>query len=111
MLSPHGSTTSDPEEKLEELHTNLKKQVTCSICLDTYTEPKILSCHHTFCCECLERHAVVNQRQGKFRCPECQVEINLPEGNRFDCLPNSFLHKSLLSVLQAESREGELLSN
>ena len=107
MLPLRGSSTSDREE----LIMNLKKQVTCSICLDTYTEPKILSCHHTFCCECLERHAIVNQRQGKFRCPECQVEINLPEGNRFDCLPNSFLHKSLLSVLQAESCEGELLSN
>ena len=111
ILPPHGSSTSDPQEKLEELLMNLKKQVTCSICLDTFTEPKILSCHHTFCCECLERHARVSQRQGKFRCPECQVEINLPEGNRFDCLPNSFLHKSLLSVLQAESCEGELLSS
>ena len=111
ILPPHGSSTSDPQEKLEELRMNLKKQVTCSICLDTFTEPKIISCHHTFCCECLERHARVSQRQGKFRCPECQVEISLPEGNCFDCLPNSFLHKSVLSVLQAESCEGELLSN
>ena len=111
MLPLHRSSTSDPEEKLEELRTNLKKQLTCSICLDIYTEPKTISCLHTFCCECLERHARVSQRQGKFRCPECQVEISLPEGNRFDCLPNSFLHKSLLSVLQAESCEGELLSN
>ena len=110
MLPLHGSSTSDPEKKLEELHMNLKKQVTCSICLDTYTEPKTISCLHTFCCECLERHARVSQRQGKFRCPECQVEIDLPEGNRFDCLPNSFFHKSLLSVLQAEDCKGELLS-
>ena len=66
MLPLHRSSTADPEEKLEELCTNLKKQVTCSICLDTYTEPKIISCHHTFCCECLERHATVSQRQGKF---------------------------------------------
>ena len=110
MLPLHGSSASDPEKKLEELHMNLKKQVTCSICLDTYTEPKTISCLHTFCCECLERHARVSQKQGKFRCPECQVEIDLPEGNRFDCLPNSFFHKSLLSVLQGEDRKGELLS-
>ncbi|XP_027050744.1 E3 ubiquitin-protein ligase TRIM71-like, partial [Pocillopora damicornis] len=37
-----------------------------------------------------------------FRCPECQAEIDLPEGNRFDLLPNSFFHKSLLGVLEAE---------
>ena len=73
--------------------------------MDTYTEPKTISCLHTFCCRCLERHArVVSQRQGKFRCPECQAEIDLPEGNRFDRLPNSFFHKSLLGVLEAEDR-------
>ena len=90
---------------MDPLFKNLKKQVTCSICLDTYTEPKTISCLHTFCCECLERHARVSQRQGKFRCPECQAEINLPEGNRFDRLPNSFFHKSLLDVIEAEDRQ------
>ena len=78
---------------------DLKKQVTCSICLDTYTEPKTISCLHTFCCKCLEKHAIMSQRQGKFRCPECHAEIDLPEGNRFDHLPISFFHKSLSSLL------------
>ena len=90
---------------MDPLFKNLKKQVTCSICLDTYTEPKTISCLHTFCCECLERHARVSQRHGKFRCPECQAEIDLPQGNRFDRLPNSFFHKSLLGVLEAEDRQ------
>ena len=89
---------------MDPLYKNLKQQVTCSICLDTYTQPKTISCLHTFCCECLERHARVSQRQGKFRCPECQAEIDLPVGNRFDLLPNSFFHKSLLGVLEAEDR-------
>ena len=91
---------------MNPLVKNLKKQLTCSICFDTYNEPKTISCLHTFCCQCLERHArVVSQRQGKFRCPECQAEINLPEGNRFDRLPNSFFHKSLLGVIEAEDRQ------
>ena len=75
----------------------LKKQVTCSICFDTYTEPKTISCLHTFCCECLEKHVRVSQKKGKFRCPECQAVIDLPDGNRFDHLPNSFFHKSSLN--------------
>ena len=87
---------------MNPLVKNLEKRVTCSICLDTYTESKTISCLHTFCCQCLERHARVSQGQGKFRCPECQREIDLPEGNRFDRLPNSFFHKSLLGVLEAE---------
>ena len=87
---------------MESLLKNIKQQVTCSICLDTYTEPKIISCFHTFCCECLEKHARVSQKEGKFRCPECQAAIDLPEGNRFDRLPNSFFHKSLLSLLAVQ---------
>ena len=94
---------------MESLLKNIKQQVTCSICLDTFNEPKIISCFHTFCCECLEKHARVSQKEGKFRCPECQAAIDLPEGNRFDRLPNSFFHKSLLSLL-AVRQSGEASS-
>ena len=84
---------------MESLLKNIKQQVTCSICLDIYTEPKIISCFHTFCCECLEKHARVSHKEGKFRCPVCQAAIDLPEGNCFDRFPNSFFHNSLLSLL------------
>ena len=84
---------------MESFLRNLTKQVTCSICLDTFNDPKIISCFHTFCCECLENHARASHRQGIFRCPECQAEIDLPEGNRFDRLPTSFFHNSLLNLL------------
>ena len=84
---------------MESLLRNLKEHVTCSICLDTFTDPKTITCLHTFCCECLKKHALTSQRNGKFRCPECQAEVDLPEANRFDKLPTSFHHNSLLSVL------------
>ena len=93
---------------MEPLVANLKKQLTCSICLETYTDPKIISCLHTFCCKCLEKHARKNHRQGKFRCPECQAEIDLPEGNHFDRLQTSFIHNSLLGLLETEDREALL---
>ena len=91
---------------MESLLKNLKEHVTCSICLDTYTKPKTIACLHTFCCECLERHALTSQKQGFYRCPECQAQIRIPEGKRFDNLPSSFLHNSLLSLL-AVRRSGE----
>ena len=53
----------------------------------------------------MEEHATKTHRQGKFRCPECQAEIDLPEGNRFDRLPTSFIHNSLLGLLETEDRE------
>ena len=84
---------------MESLLKNLKEHVTCSICLDTFTDPKTITCLHTFCCDCLKKHALISQRNGKFRCPECQAEVDLPEANRFDKLSTSFHHNSLLSVL------------
>ncbi|XP_022807291.1 E3 ubiquitin-protein ligase TRIM56-like [Stylophora pistillata] len=87
---------------MESLLKNLKEHVTCSICLDTYTERKTITCLHTFCCECLERHALTRQKQGFYPCPDCQAQIRIPEGNCFENLPNSFRHNSLLSLLAVQ---------
>ena len=94
---------------MESLLKNLKEHVTCSICLDTFTEPKTISCLHTFCCECLKRHALTTQRHGQFRCPECQAQVGVPES--FDKLPTGFLQNSLLGVLAVQqSGDGSEIS-
>ena len=96
---------------MEALLKNLKEHVTCSICLDTYTDPKTIDCLHTFCFECLKKHALTSQRQGFYRCPECQAQVGVPEGNHFDRLPSSFLHNSFLSLLAVrQSGDGSELS-
>ena len=87
---------------MESLLKNLKKHVECSICLDNFKEPKTIACLHTFCCECLKKHVLMSQRYGHFRCPECQTQIAIPEGNLLDQLPTSFLHNSLLSLLTVQ---------
>ena len=87
---------------MEFLLNDLKKYVQCSICLENFTEPKTIACLHTFCSECLKKNALMTQRDGQFRCPECQTQISIPEGNRFDQLPTSFLHNSLLSLLTVQ---------
>ena len=94
---------------MESLLKNLIEHVTCSICLDTFTEPKTITCLHTFCCECLKRHALTTQQDGKFRCPECQAENGVPD--RFDKLPTGFLQNSLLGVLAVQkSGDGSEIS-
>ena len=94
---------------MESLLKNLKEHITCSICLDTFTEPKTIACLHTFCCECLKRHALTTQQEGKFRCPECQGEVGVPE--RFDQLPTGFLQNSLLGLLAVQqSGDGSEIS-
>ena len=94
---------------MESLLKNLKEHVTCSICLDTFTEPKTITCLHTFCGECLKRHALKTQRQGQFRCPECQAQVGVPES--FDQLPTGFLQNSLLGLLAVQkSGDGSEIS-
>ena len=96
---------------MESLLKNLEKHVTCSICLDTYTKPKTIACLHTFCLICLEEHALRTQSQGQFRCPDCQAQVNIPEGKCFDNLPTGFLQNSLLSLLAVrQSGDGSQIS-
>ena len=52
-------------------------KLTCSICLGAYKEPKVLPCCHTFCRTCLEGLAA--KTEGKFKCPECRTEHDIPD--------------------------------
>ena len=106
-----GRAAVEQSLRMESLLINLKEQVTCAICLDSFTDPKTITCLHTFCCDCLRKHALISQRNGKFRCPECQAEVDLPEANCFDKLPSSFHHKRLLSLLAVrQSGDGNEIS-
>ena len=61
------------------------KELECSICLDQYVNPKLLSCMHTFCSNCIsklpqEKHHEDQQNQhpaqhhgGTIACPECRA--------------------------------------
>ena len=54
----------------------------CSICLDLYDDPLILSgCGHTFCRECITKH-LQGRKAYSSQCPECKK----PARER-DCLP------------------------
>ena len=90
---------------MDSLLKNLKKHVTCSICLDTFTDPKTIACFHTFCCECLKQYASKTQRDGQFRCPECQTQVDIPERNDFEKLPTGFLQTRLLELLAVQQSE------
>ncbi len=57
----------------------LEEQLTCSVCLDTYTNPKQLQCHHVYCQQCLAR-LVVRDQQGQLSltCPTCRQVTPVP---------------------------------
>ena len=67
-----------PPTVTEQALRKLEDQLTCGICLDSYTEPKLLQCFHVFCKQCLER-LVVHDHQGlSLHCPSCHRSTLLP---------------------------------
>ena len=58
----------------------IQEQVTCGICLEPYTQPKLLKCFHVFCEHCL-RPLVREGPQGRsLTCPQCRQKTDLPGG-------------------------------
>ena len=64
------------EKSLEDL----EKEVTCAVCQEHYTDPKILPCLHYYCKQCILRLALRTGKNKPFSCPECRKDTTLPEG-------------------------------
>ena len=80
----------------------LEKEITCAVCQEHYTEPKILPCLHYYCKKCILKLAIRTGSKQPFSCPECREETTLPEGDA-DQLKRAFFvnrFKSNFSVLQ-----------
>ena len=56
----------------EQALKKLEDQLTCGICLDSYTEPKLLQCFHVFCKQRLERLVVRDPKGLSLHCPSCR---------------------------------------
>ncbi|XP_066288694.1 tripartite motif-containing protein 3-like [Branchiostoma lanceolatum] len=57
------------------LGPEIQEELSCSICLELFTRPKMLPCQHTFCEDCLQDHVGV---QNAFQCPTCQLQVKVP---------------------------------
>ena len=67
-----------PDDHGEALK-KINAQLECSICLDTFKDPKLLQCFHVFCQLCLE--PLVSRDGQSLRCPACRRSIPLgPNG-------------------------------
>ena len=88
----------------EKTLDKLVNQLSCAICLDTYTDPKILHCHHVFCQGCLGGIASQNQ-QGRtvVVCPNCRLVTPVP-GNGVAGLQSAFRITQLLEIVSEHKK-------
>ncbi|CAH1245792.1 TRIM2 [Branchiostoma lanceolatum] len=101
-------TTDDSKTSTqsEELGADFDKiSLTCSVCMNTYNDPRILPCLHTFCADCLEQWRKGNKQ---FTCPTCRQQVTLP-GTDVSSLPPHFYIKNLqdLRALQNSIQANE----
>ena len=105
--------------------STLYDQLTCSVCLQRYKDPRTLPCHHSFCRVCLERVPVLEQEEAEpesgdeqheaakleqqataieIKCPCCRKSVFLPPSGVSE-LPTAFLINNLLEVQKAAEYE------
>ena len=84
---------------LQTLLHNLHEEVSCSVCMSPFTDPKILPCFHTFCLHCLNELQRTSGKHGEISCPECRRKFQVPGSGYPKDLPANFRMNSLLDVM------------
>jgi tripartite motif-containing protein 2/3 len=68
----------------------------CSLCLESFNDPRILPCGHTFCLLCLQRLVAVKNATHHL-CSICRVPWATPKDG-LGALPKNFVAKSIVSL-------------
>ena len=84
---------------LQTLLHNLHEEVSCSVCVSPFTNPKILPCFHTFCLHCLNELQRTSGKHGEIACPECRKKFQVPGSGYPKDLPANFRMNRLLDVV------------
>nr|XP_060638954.1 E3 ubiquitin-protein ligase TRIM56 [Anolis sagrei ordinatus] len=72
--------------------------LSCPICLERFSRPKILPCLHTYCQGCLETlldgraEGEAGAEPQELRCPECRTRVPLPAGGVAAIKTNFFIN-------------------
>lgn len=82
----------------------LEEELTCAICYDIFQDPRVLSCSHTFCRECLQ--GLLQPSPGEaVSCPSCRARVAIPAAGP-QALPTNFALKAVIDKCQREEPAG-----
>ena len=88
----------------EKTLKKVEEELNCSICLDTYSDPKLLQCLHAFCRKCLVP-LLVRDQQGQLilTCPICRHDTPVP-ANGVTGLQPAFQINHLLEIMEEHKK-------
>lgn len=93
MAHKQGKEKEEEKDEWDEV----EEEVTCPICEKIFTEPKTISCLHTFCEACIKLTIESNKRLGNNNCcPLCRAEF--PEDATK--IPVNFSVKCLIEIFR-----------
>ena len=88
-----------------EVLEQVKDIMECCICTETFNDPRMLPCMHTFCLVCIQQTGVLSGiRPGdKMPCPVCRKRFKVPPDG-FIGLQKNFFIERLMGILSASER-------
>ena len=80
----------------------LRNETECCICTETFVDPRVLPCLHTFCLKCLQINVTALNR-GPLQlmpCPVCRKEFRIPDSGLAG-LQKNFVVERLIDIIKA----------
>ena len=87
-MATTNQSTNEAIKKVED-------QITCPICMERFTDPRVLPCFHSYCLTCLQR--VLVESNNSLPCPTCRSPCPVPDKG-LASLPPSFVVNNLVEV-------------
>ena len=79
----------------------------CPICMEVFSDPRVLPCVHTYCLKCIEKHIDSESiSTDKPTCPLCRTEFTLPKGG-VQSLPRNFYMDRFQNIRGLSSETNE----
>jgi len=88
------------------VHQLQRQFLSCGLCHERYTDPKVLPCLHSFCGHCL--HAYIPAHSLSLACPSCRHQSILPRDG-VSALQTNYVIGQLIDVIDASRYCGECL--